>query len=214
MTGPLRDRFGFVARLDHYRPEELEAIVRRSARLFGTEVSTDGAAEIARRSRGTPRLAIRLLRRVRDFVEVRGEGVVTYETAREGLETFGVDDLGLDRVDRMILETLCVAFPGRPIGLSTLAVSVGEEPETVEDAYEPFLLKAGLVLRTPRGRMATPAAFHHLGIPVPAHLELGGVAGVAGGDGMHMRSARGRGRHLGPEGPSLFDAIAEDGNCS
>jgi Holliday junction DNA helicase RuvB len=211
VTGPLRDRFGFVARLDHYRPEELEAIVRRSARLFGTELTGDGAAEIARRSRGTPRLAIRLLRRVRDFVEVRGEGVVTYETARDGLETFGVDDLGLDRVDRMILETLCTAFPGRPVGLSTLAVSIGEEPETVEDAYEPFLLKAGLVLRTPRGRMATPAAFRHLGVPVPAHLELDGMTAS---EAVHTRSARGRGRHLGSDGPSLFDAIAEDDTCS
>ncbi|MGO8877592.1 MAG: Holliday junction branch migration DNA helicase RuvB [Acidimicrobiales bacterium] len=210
VTGPLRDRFGFVARLDHYRPQELEAIVRRSARLFGTELTPDGAAEIARRSRGTPRLAIRLLRRVRDFVEVRGEGVVTLESAREGLETFGVDDLGLDRVDRMILETLCLAFPGRPIGLSTLAVSVGEEPETVEDAYEPFLLKAGLVLRTPRGRMATPAAFHHLGVAVPPHLELESRLGP---ENLHNRTVRGRGRHLSPDGPSLFDSLSEDDSC-
>lgn len=210
VTGPLRDRFGFVARLDHYRPEELEAIVRRSARLLNTELSPEGAAEIARRSRGTPRLAIRLLRRVRDFVEVRGEGVVTFDTAREGLETFGVDDLGLDRIDRMILETLCVAFPGRPIGLSTLAVSVGEETETVEDAYEPFLLKAGLLQRTPRGRLATPAAFVHLGLAVPAHLQH---EGPLGGDAVHSRPARGRRRHLAPESPVLFDAAREDDPC-
>jgi len=209
VTGPLRDRFGFVARLDHYRPEELEAIVRRSARLFATEVTTEGAAEIASRSRGTPRLAIRLLRRVRDFVEVRGEGIVTYEAAREGLETFGIDELGLDRVDRMILESLCRSA-GRPIGLSQLAVSVGEEPETVEDAYEPFLLKAGLVLRTPRGRLATPAAFHHLGLAVPTHLELDGMAVT---DVLHGRATRGRGRHLAPENPSLFDSVSEDGPC-
>ncbi len=206
VTGPLRDRFGFVARLDHYRPEELEAILRRSAVLFGTDLTEEGAREIAGRSRGTPRLANRLLRRVRDYVEVRGKGVVTLETAREGLETFGVDDLGLDRVDRMILETLCIAFPGRPIGLSTLAVSVGEETETVEDAYEPFLLKAGLVLRTPRGRVATPAAYRHLGLAVPAHLELEGmlVGDIVGGRG------RGRGRHLPADGPSLFDQMGEE----
>lgn len=211
VTGPLRDRFGFVARLDHYRPDELEAIVRRSARLLGTEVTPDGAAEIAKRSRGTPRLAIRLLRRVRDFVEVRGAGVVTVEAAREGLECFGVDDLGLDRVDRMILETLCAGFAGRPVGLSTVAVSVGEEPETVEDAYEPFLLKAGLVLRTPRGRMATPAAFRHLGLPVPASYEL---ANMIGSDVASAMSNGARGRRPGAENVSLFEAIGEEDTCS
>lgn len=174
VTGPLRDRFGFVARIDHYRPAELEAIVQSSARRLGVEVTPEGAAEIAARSRGTPRLAIRLLRRVRDFVEVRGDGVVTLEAAKDGLERFGVDDLGLDRLDRLILEVLCGQFPGRPVGLSTLAVSVGEETETVEDAYEPFLLKAGLLLRTPRGRLATPAAYRHLGLQVPAILEAAG----------------------------------------
>jgi Holliday junction DNA helicase RuvB len=167
MTGPLRDRFGFVARLDHYSPPELEKIVVRSAQLLGVELQPDGAAEIAGRSRGTPRLAIRLLRRVRDFVEVRGTGVITYDTARAGLDQFGVDELGLDQLDRTILETLCIRFCGRPVGLSTLAVSVGEEPETVEDVYEPFLLKSGLVMRTPRGRVAAPAAYEHLGLPVP-----------------------------------------------
>ncbi|HXY45828.1 MAG TPA: Holliday junction branch migration DNA helicase RuvB [Acidimicrobiales bacterium] len=208
VTGPLRDRFGFVARLDHYRPEELEEIVHRSARLLATELTAEGAAEIASRSRGTPRLAIRLLRRVRDFVEVRGEGVVTYGAAREGLETFGIDELGLDRVDRMILEALCRSA-GRPMGLSQLAVSVGEEPETVEDAYEPFLLKTGLVLRTPRGRLATPAAFHHLDLPVPSHLELDGAVGA---DLLHGRAARGRGRHV-PDSPSLFDPVSEERPC-
>ncbi|MGO9557509.1 MAG: Holliday junction branch migration DNA helicase RuvB [Acidimicrobiales bacterium] len=167
VTGPLRDRFGFVARLDHYSPPELEKIVVRSAQLLGVELQPDGASEIAGRSRGTPRLAIRLLRRVRDFVEVRGTGVITHETARAGLDQFGVDELGLDRLDRTILETLCIRFSGRPVGLSTLAVSVGEEPETVEDVYEPFLLKSGLVMRTPRGRIAAPAAYEHLGLPVP-----------------------------------------------
>ncbi|HEV8065988.1 MAG TPA: Holliday junction branch migration DNA helicase RuvB [Acidimicrobiales bacterium] len=174
VTGPLRDRFGFVARLDHYVPSELEAIVQRSARQLGVEITPAGAAEIASRSRGTPRLAIRLLRRVRDFVEVRGAGVVTLEAALEGLAQFGVDSLGLDHVDRMILEVLCVRFPGRSVGLSTLAVSIGEETESVEDAYEPFLLKAGLILRTPRGRLATPAAYLHLGLPVPPQAEAPG----------------------------------------
>ena len=186
ITGPLRDRFGFVARLDHYRPEELEAIVTRSGRILGVQLTAEGAREIAERSRGTPRLAIRLLRRVRDFVEVRGEGVVTLEAARAGLERFGVDELGLDRLDRTILEILCERFAGRPVGLSTLAVSVGEEPETVEDVYEPFLLKLGLVLRTPRGRVAAPAAYEHLGLPVPALVkallvnEMSSMAGVGG----------------------------------
>jgi Holliday junction DNA helicase RuvB len=167
ITGPLRDRFGIVARLELYSEGELEMIVHRTGELFGVELTPGGAGEIARRSRGTPRLAIRLLRRVRDFVEVRGAGVITEEAAREGLTVFGVDRLGLDGIDRHILEVLCVRFCGRPVGLSTLAVSVGEEPETVEDVYEPFLLQAGLIMRTPRGRVAAPNAFEHLGLPIP-----------------------------------------------
>ncbi|MGA2530804.1 MAG: Holliday junction branch migration DNA helicase RuvB [Acidimicrobiales bacterium] len=170
ITGPLRDRFGIVARLELYGQEELETIVHRTGALFGVELTAGGASEIARRSRGTPRLAIRLLRRVRDFVEVRGEGVITEEAARAGLSVFGVDELGLDSLDRRILETLCLHFGGRPVGLSTLAVSVGEEPETVEDVYEPFLLQAGLIMRTPRGRLAAPRAYAHLGLEVPAQL--------------------------------------------
>ncbi|MGO9583781.1 MAG: Holliday junction branch migration DNA helicase RuvB [Acidimicrobiales bacterium] len=170
ITGPLRDRFGIVARLELYSQAELETIVRRTGVLFGVELTDAGAGEIARRSRGTPRLAIRLLRRVRDFVEVRGEGVITEEAAREGLSVFGVDELGLDSLDRRILETLCLRFAGRPVGLSTLAVSVGEEPETVEDVYEPFLLQAGLIMRTPRGRLAAPGAYVHLGLEVPGQL--------------------------------------------
>ena len=168
ITGPLRDRFGIVARLELYNEGELEMIVHRTGELFGVELTPGGASEIARRSRGTPRLAIRLLRRVRDFVEVRGSGVITEEAAREGLTVFGVDRLGLDGIDQHILEVLCVRFAGRPVGLSTLAVSVGEEPETVEDVYEPFLLQAGLIMRTPRGRMAAPNAYEHLGLPIPA----------------------------------------------
>jgi len=167
MTGPLRDRFGLVARLDYYDPSELEAIVSRAARILGVDIDQAGAAEIARRSRGTPRIANRLLRRVRDFAEVRADGRVTLESAAQGLALFGVDDLGLDKVDRAILEALCRRFSGRPVGLSTLAVCVGEEPETVEDVYEPFLLQQGLLMRTARGRMATPAAWSHLGVTPP-----------------------------------------------
>ena len=175
VTGPLRDRFGFVARLEHYEPVELVAIVERGARLLGVEVTAGGAAEIAARSRGTPRLAIRLLRRVRDFVEVRGHGAISAEAAREGCAVFGVDELGLDRLDRRLLETLCIRFAGQPVGLSSLAVSLGEEPETIEDVYEPFLVQAGLLLRTPRGRVAGPAAWRHLGLPEPAGVPNGAV---------------------------------------
>ena len=171
VTGPLRDRFGFVEALELYALDELELIVRRTARLFGVECDDAGAAEIARRSRGTPRLAIRLLRRVRDFVEVRGSGAITLESAVEGCRVFGIDELGLDRLDRRLLDVLCVRFAGRPIGLTTLAVSVGEEPETVEDVYEPYLLQAGLVMRTPRGRMPGPAAWAHLGIEEPGGAD-------------------------------------------
>jgi Holliday junction DNA helicase RuvB len=168
ITGPLRDRFGFVARLDFYDVADLEAIVARAARILGVELQADGAAEIAGRSRGTPRIANRLLRRVRDFAEIRAEGVVTGPVAREALRLFEVDERGLDKVDRGILSALCRTFGGAPVGLSTLAVSVGEEPETVEDVYEPYLLKEGFLQRTPRGRVATAAAFAHLGMAVPA----------------------------------------------
>ena len=167
VTGPLRDRFGFVARLDHYGIEELRAIVFRTAKLLDVLIDEEGAWEIAKRSRGTPRLAIRLLRRVRDFVQVRGRGVITEESAVQGCEIFGVDKLGLDNLDRQILEVLCVRFEGRPVGLSTLAVSLGEEPDTLEDVYEPYLLRAGLILRTPRGRVPSPAAWRHLGLEPP-----------------------------------------------
>ena len=164
ITGPLRDRFGFVARLDYYGVEELEAIVARAARILGVALDPDGGREVARRARGTPRIANRLLRRVRDYAEVRAEGVVTQEAARDGLALFEVDEAGLDKVDRAILGAVCRRFGGGPVGLSTLAISVGEEPETVEDVYEPFLLQLGLLQRTPRGRVATPAAWSHLGL--------------------------------------------------
>jgi Holliday junction DNA helicase RuvB len=167
ITGPLRDRFGMVERLDFYEPGDLEAIVTRVAGILGASLDPAGAEEIARRSRGTPRIAIRLLKRVRDFAEVRADGVVTTEVARAGLALFGVDELGLDKVDRAILGVVCERFGGGPVGLSTLAVSVGEEPETVEDVYEPFLLQQGLLKRTPRGRVATPAGWNHLGLDPP-----------------------------------------------
>jgi Holliday junction DNA helicase RuvB len=163
VAGPLRDRFGFVGRLDLYDPGDLLAIVERSATIIGAVVETGGARRIAERSRGTPRIANRLLRRVRDFVEVRGDGIITERAAEEGLELFGIDELGLDKVDRAILDTLCRRFGGRPVGLGTLAQCVGEEPDTIEEAYEPFLLQSGLLQRTPRGRVATARAWAHLG---------------------------------------------------
>ena len=175
ITGPLRDRFGLVARLDYYADDELEAIVRRAAGILKVQVSPEGAWEIARRSRGTPRIANRLLRRVRDFAEVRGDGTVTEATAREGLRVFGVDERGLDKVDRAILGAICRQFNGGPVGLSTLAISVGEQPETVEDMYEPFLIQQGMLARTPRGRVAMAAAYEHLGLPSPGNDRPAGL---------------------------------------
>lgn len=167
ITGPLRDRFGLVVRLDYYDSCELQKIVERAAGILGIGIDTEGAWEIARRSRGTPRIANRLLRRVRDFAEVRANGVIDVETANAGLALFGVDDLGLDKVDRAVLRAICEQFSGGPVGLSTLAISVGEQPETVEDVYEPFLITQGFLARTPRGRMAMPAAYLHLGMSPP-----------------------------------------------
>ncbi|HZQ58685.1 MAG TPA: Holliday junction branch migration DNA helicase RuvB [Acidimicrobiales bacterium] len=167
ITGPLRDRFGMVERLDYYEPGDLEAILVRAARILGAALTPEGATEIAGRARGTPRIANRLLKRVRDFAEVRAGGAITVDVAREGLHVFGVDGLGLDKVDRAILTTVCERFGGGPVGLTTLAVSVGEEPETVEDVYEPFLLQRGLLKRTPRGRVATALAWQHLGLDPP-----------------------------------------------
>jgi holliday junction DNA helicase RuvB len=164
VAGALRDRFGFVGRLDHYDTEELVAIVQRAAGILGVPIDEEGSRRIAERARGTPRIANRLLRRVRDFVEVRAEGRITSEAAVAGLEVFGVDRLGLDKVDRSILDVLCQRFPGRPVGLTTLAQCVGEEPDTIEDAYEPYLLQQGLIQRTSRGRVAAPRAWAHLGL--------------------------------------------------
>src|SRR5271166_1569056 len=168
LTTPLRERFGIQARLEPYSVPELARIVRRSAGILEIELEHDGALAIAARSRGTPRVANRLLKRVRDFAEVRMEGVVTARAAQAALEMLEVDERGLDRLDREILRAICIKFDGGPVGLSTLAVAVGEEQDTLEDVYEPFLLKEGLIKRTPRGRAATPAAFAHLGLDLPS----------------------------------------------
>ncbi|GII95328.1 Holliday junction branch migration DNA helicase RuvB [Sinosporangium siamense] len=167
LPAPLRDRFGFTAHMEFYEVAELERVLHRSSRLLGIGLPEDGAHEIARRSRGTPRIANRLLRRVRDFAEVRADGVITRELASAALDLYEVDAEGLDRLDRAVLRALLGKFGGGPVGLSTLAVSVGEEPETVEVVAEPFLVRQGLLARTPRGRVATAAAWVHLGLPPP-----------------------------------------------
>src|SRR6478609_4759406 len=167
ITGPLRDRFGFIARLDYYSPDDLATILRRSATILGVPLEPAGAAEIASRSRGTPRIANRLLRRVRDYAEVRGDGTVDLPVSQAALDLYEVDELGLDRLDRAVIDVLCRRFGGGPVGVSTLAVAVGEERETVEEVAEPFLVRTGFLARTPRGRVATPAAWHHLGLTAP-----------------------------------------------
>jgi len=164
ITLPLRERFGFSPRLDYYSREELTQVVNRSAGILGVDVQPDGAEEIARRSRGTPRIANRLLRRVRDYAQVRGDGTITGDAARLALELFEVDEIGLDKIDLAILTALVRRFQGGPVGLSTLAAAVGEEPDTIEDVYEPYLLQMGLLKRTQRGRVATSAAYGHLGL--------------------------------------------------
>ena len=167
LTSPLRDRFGFTAHMEFYSPADLELVLTRSAVILGVELLRDGAVEIARRSRGTPRIANRLLRRVRDYAQVRSDGVVSLEIARAALAVYDVDELGLDRLDRAVLGALCRSFGGGPVGLTTLAVAVGEEPTTVEEVCEPFLVRLGMLARTPRGRVATPAAWSHLGLTPP-----------------------------------------------
>lgn len=167
LTGPLRDRFGIAFRLQYYTPEELALIVCRSASILGVDVDGEGALEIARRSRGTPRLANRLLKRVRDWAQVRGDGAITEDVAAEALTFFEVDHLGLDAVDNRLLEVLCVQFAGRPVGLTTLASALAEDPDTVEDVYEPYLMQQGLMMRTPKGRQATCGAWEHLGLTPP-----------------------------------------------
>jgi holliday junction DNA helicase RuvB len=177
LPGPLRDRFGFTAHMDFYSPAELEQVLVRSAGLLDVRLLPEGGAEIAGRSRGTPRIANRLLRRVRDFAEVRSDGVITREVAAAALAVYDVDDLGLDRLDRAVLEALVKRFGGGPVGLSTVAIAVGEEPETVEEVAEPFLFRSGFIVRTPRGRVATAAGWRHLGL-VPPVGSLGALAGA------------------------------------
>jgi holliday junction DNA helicase RuvB len=167
VTAPLRDRFGIEEKLDYYTDSELATIVTRSAGILGVDIENVAAAEIARRSRSTPRIANRLLARVRDYAVARAEGHVDTEVAAQALVIFEVDELGLDKVDRAIIEAIILKFGGGPVGLGTLSIAVGEEPETVEDAYEPFLLQIGLIQRTPRGRIATDSAYRHLGIDNP-----------------------------------------------
>jgi Holliday junction DNA helicase RuvB len=179
LTSPLRARFGFTTRVDYYRPAELAEVVLRSARILGVEIDSAGAEELARRARGTPRVANRLLRRARDFAEVRGDGRIDGTVVREALALHKIDDRGLDVMDRRLLETLIDKFGGGPVGLATLAVSVGEEPDTLEDVYEPFLIEEGLIQRTPRGRVATRLAHEHLGRqvdPRAGEMERGGRA--------------------------------------
>lgn len=175
LPAPLRDRFGFTGHLDFYEPDELKAILVRSAGMLDLSVSHDAAAEIASRSRGTPRIANRLLRRVRDWAEVHGDGRATLPAARAALEVYEVDARGLDRLDRAVLGALCTRFGGGPVGLTTLAVAVGEEPETVETVAEPFLVREGLMGRSPRGRIATPAGWEHLGLQGPVSSDGGGT---------------------------------------
>ncbi|CAI8401210.1 MAG: Holliday junction ATP-dependent DNA helicase RuvB [Acidimicrobiales bacterium AG-410-I20] len=170
ITGPLRDRFGLTARLDYYEPDDLRAIVERAATILGVRIDSKGATEIARRSRGTPRIGNRLLRQVRDFAQIErpeSNGSINQDIANDGLAFFGVDTLGLDKATRAILNSLCTRFNGGPVGLKTLAISVSEPDDTVEDVYEPFLIQQGLLIRTPKGRTATPAAFTHLNLDPP-----------------------------------------------
>jgi Holliday junction DNA helicase RuvB len=168
LPAPLRDRFGFTGHLDFYAADELQQVLRRSAQLLDVPLDEAGGAEIAGRSRGTPRIANRLLRRVRDWAQVRGDGRVDLPAARAALEVYEVDEIGLDRLDRSVLQALCRRFGGGPVGLSTLAIAVGEEPETVETVAEPFLVREGLLGRTPRGRIATAAGWAHLGLRPPS----------------------------------------------
>ncbi|HEU5211182.1 MAG TPA: Holliday junction branch migration DNA helicase RuvB, partial [Gaiellaceae bacterium] len=172
LTTPLRDRFGMTFRLGYYEPEELGLIVRRSARILGVEIADEAAEEIARRSRGTPRIANRILRRVRDVAEVRHQGAITAAIADEALELHEVDEQGLERTDRELLEAIADKFEGGPVGLSTLAVALGEEPDTIEDVYEPYLLQLGFIQRTPRGRVITALGRAHVGAAADAERSL------------------------------------------
>ena len=172
LSAPLRDRFGIIYRLEMYTPEELSRIVGRSAGILGMTYDQEGLMEIARRSRGTPRIANRMLKRVRDFAQVKADGRITLDVARQALNMLDVDDLGLDRVDRAVLSTMADKFGGGPVGLDTLAATTGEDAVTIEDVYEPYLMQLGFIMRTPRGRILTPAAFEHLGKTVPQNAQF------------------------------------------
>ena len=202
LPAPLRDRFGFTGHLDYYSVDDLETILHRSARLLGIALDAAGGHEIARRSRGTPRITNRLLRRVRDWAEVHGRGAIDLAAARAALTLYDVDELGLDRLDRAVLETLCRRFGGGPVGLSTLAVAVGEESETVETVAEPYLVREGLLVRTPRGRAATPAAWPHLGLAAPV---------LSGQAALPLAAARatdaGASRTAGHDGPTGLSTV-------
>ncbi|MEK4885527.1 Holliday junction branch migration DNA helicase RuvB [Bacillus sp. FSL W8-1127] len=167
LSAPLRDRFGVLSRLEYYNQEQLKEIVLRTADIFHTEIEERGAMEIARRSRGTPRIANRLLKRVRDYAQVRGNGLITYDIAAEALELLQVDQMGLDHIDHKLLLTIIEKFRGGPVGLDTIAASIGEEPGTIEEVYEPYLLQIGFLQRTPRGRMVTELVYHHFQMEVP-----------------------------------------------
>ncbi|MNZ38293.1 Holliday junction ATP-dependent DNA helicase RuvB [compost metagenome] len=169
LSAPLRDRFGVVSRLEFYTTEELSFIVSRGADVFGVEMIGDAADEIALRSRGTPRIANRLFRRVRDYAQVRGDGLITSDIAREALQMLQVDNMGLDMIDYKMLQAMITNFRGGPVGLDTIAATIGEEGQTIEDVYEPYLLQIGFLQRTPRGRIVTAAAYQHLGLPFPDH---------------------------------------------
>ena len=190
LPGPLRDRFGFTGHLEFYDPAELDLIVRRSAGLLDVRLTDEGAAEIASRSRGTPRIANRLLRRVRDYAQVRADGVVTLDVAHRALDLYEVDASGLDRLDRAVIDVLCRRFGGGPVGVSTLAVAVGEERETVEEVAEPFLVRCGFLARTPRGRVATPAAWQHLGLQAPPDSLFGSADSTLFDDGLDKLDQR------------------------
>ena len=167
LTAPLRDRFGVIHRLEFYSVDELKLIIQHSARVLGVEIEEEGAVELARRSRGTPRLANRMLKRVRDFAQIKYDGIITKQVAQTALDLMEVDRMGLDHIDRNILTTIIDKFKGGPVGLDTLAASIGEDAGTLEDVYEPFLLKNGFLNRTPKGRVATDLAYHHLGLEIP-----------------------------------------------
>lgn len=172
LTAPLRDRFGVIARLEMYTPEQLAQIVRRSAGILGIAIDDDGAMEIASRSRGTPRIANRLLKRARDFAEVMGNGVITVDTAKIALGRMEIDELGLDNIDRLLLTSMIRNYNGGPVGLETIAATIGEEAVTIEDVYEPYLMQIGFLSKTPRGRVVTPLAYRHLGFAMPGQQQL------------------------------------------